>query len=230
MQNNQRRAKTSNQTAMVWNLTCTILVTVLGSFVFFSATYGIHAYIIPVIRRKRQIDYTLPQAERRSNPQLRDSLYSMPSLNYVDPRNSIADTDLRSSRWSTYIHDLDPPTTVSKVIPKSKEPCVAEKTWMSKERNRKARERSQSRPTMLSNKSRTHKRQTKSQTFNTQTPRQAMRRRSKSDSLISNPRGLLVSSHSFFTDCNDTSFDSPTDSHFSGTTVLPSPQYEIKKQ
>lgn len=208
---------------MVWDVTCTILITVLGSTVFFSATYGIHAYIIPAIRRKRRVDYTLPQAERRSNPQLRDSLYSIPSLNYVDPRNSIADTDMRSSRWSTYIHDLDPPTsTISKAIKPSEVPV--EQRRVKEKSRRQPRERAQSTPRELSSKPGTHKRQTRSQTFKTSTPRQPMRPRSKSDSVISNPHGLLVSSHSFLTDRNEVGFGSPT-SRLSGTTALPSPHF-----
>ena len=107
-----------------------MLCSVFGTTILVFILYGIWLHILPHLRQpKERVDTTLPRAEQRTNPRLRESLYSRPSTNFIDPRNSVADTELRSSLWSTSVYDLDcstepasPASLTSPSLPRS--PCM----------------------------------------------------------------------------------------------------------
>jgi len=232
---------------MAWNVTLTVLTTVFGSTILVSALYFIHASLIPHLRRsKDKPDVTLPRAQGYTNPRLQESLYSLPSLNYIDPRNSVADTELRSSRWSTNLQDLSrSPSAMSLALPRS--PRIHFSAFSHPSIKSPIHGRNSSTLTIgqLSPQSTPkvqkaalqvaeggQRRRTKppppmctpasgkSPTF-----QRFGRPRSKSDTAAFFQEGLLARSHAAFfepTDGADTS--SPTISTFSGTTLLSSPK------
>lgn len=101
---------------MPWEVTPTVLTAIFGSTILVCLLWGIHRHLLPHLRQ-RTLENTTPlplsntigpTLTSANHHHLRSSLYSNPSINFIDPRNSIAGTELMSSRWSTSIHDLDP--------------------------------------------------------------------------------------------------------------------------
>lgn len=101
----------------------TLLISAFGTAILVCIIYFLHAHLLPHLRRSKArtkgradtpLPYGgLPQWQVRSDPQLREILYHAPTPNYVDPRNSVAGSDLKRSRWSTNIEDLSHPSPMS---------------------------------------------------------------------------------------------------------------------
>lgn len=96
----------------------TVLISALCTAIVVCVIYFFHAHLIPHLRRQEggRSDTplphaTLPQWQVRSDPNLRESLYGAPTPNYLDPRNSVAGSDLPKSRWSTNVHELSRPSS-----------------------------------------------------------------------------------------------------------------------
>lgn len=230
---------------MTWNATITVLTSIFGSIVLVSALYFLHAYLVPHLRQPTEKpDITLPQLQRCPDHRLQESLYSLPSLNYIDPRNSIADTDLRSSRWSTYLQDLSRPTSPKSVsLPRSPAmhfrpcsyqseksihhgrnisastvvECVPRSTSKMLEatwQEQGSGQRSKTKPSVLT-----------LEPQRSHVDNRCGRARSKSDTVVLTQKGLLAHSHEKlygFVHAGDLS--SPTTSTSSGSTLLPSPR------
>ena len=229
---------------MTWNVTITVLISIFGSGVLVSTLYFIHAYLIPHLRRpKGMLDMTLPRPHRRSNHPLQASLYSLPSLNYIDPRNSIADTDLRSSRWSTNREDLSPSTSpMSFSLPRSpamhfRTPSRQNTKSVVRDRNipastvlERAPESTPTKPaSLLQTRARGRRERVRPPVLTLGNGKSPMgtklsRGRSKSDSLASTQGGLLAYSHAvLYGHIHVSDLTSPTISNFSGTTLLSCP-------
>lgn len=228
----------------MWDVTTTVLAAIIGSAVGVSAVYGIHAYLVPHLRCPKQSpDFTLPRTRRPVSQQLQHSLYSLPSLNYIDPRNSIADTDLHSRRWSTDIPALSGVTSLATpTLPRSpamylesvssSTPLTPTHTLQRSDMTLTwhAPPKTSLAPAIASRDSQPYRRRkARSQTLpisgndEVETPR-FTRERSKSDSFVLTNRGLLAHSHaSLYRSCGDKDLSSPTASTFSGTTVLQTP-------
>lgn len=230
---------------MAWNVTITVLTSVFGTTILVSTLYFIHAYLIPHLRLpKQKPDVTLPRAQRRTNHRLQESLYSLPSLNYIDPRNSVADTELRSSRWSTNLQDLSRPTSgMSPSLPRSpridfsapprrsiKSPAHRRDTSASTIGQSPLQSTPKMPKTALHQMGGSQRRRTKNPVF-TIAPEKShvyqrfSRPRSKSDTTAFDHEGLLARSHAAFFELTDAAdVASPTISTFSGTTLLSSPR------
>ena len=230
---------------MTWNVTITVLTSVFGTTVLISALYFIHAYLVPHLRRpKERPEITLPYPQRRTNHGLQDSLYSLPSLNYIDPRNSLADTDLRSTRWSTNPQDLSRSASpVSLSLPRS--PRMHFNTF-SRESISSPIHRwnisvySMNEPAVkstpelqyiaLAEIGRSQKPGVKPPALTllsrkSQLHHDVSRSRSKSDTAVLSQEGLLACSHAaLLGSVAAGDLSSPTTSNFSGTTLLSSPR------
>lgn len=232
---------------MAWNVSLTVLTSVFGSTILVSALYFIHAYLIPHLRRpKQEPDVTLPRTQAHTNPRLRESLYSLPSLNYIDPRNSVADTELRSSRWSTNLQDLSrSPSAMSLALSRSprihfsafshpsvKSPVHGRNSSTSTTRQLSPQNTAKVQKAALQVAEGGQRRRTKPPapmctpaSGKSHRNQRFSRPRSTSDTAVFFQEGLLARSHAVFfepTDAADTS--SPTISTFSGTTLLSSPE------
>lgn len=233
---------------MTWNVSITVLTSVFGSIVLFSALYFVHAYLIPHLRQpKEKPDFTRPHQQHRTNHRLQESLYSLPSFNYIDPRNSIADTDLRSSRWSTHLSDLSRPSSpMSLSLPRS--PAMHVRTSSHQSMQSPVHGRNTSASTVVG----TPENMPKVPYEARQEPKSSKKRRtrppllvlapesngkdnaranmlgrarSKSDTGIFIDKGLLARSHAaLYGHMDGSDLTSPTISNFSGTTLLSSPR------
>lgn len=97
---------------MGWTPFVTVVVSTASTFALLLLLYGLHSRLVPYLREsKHRLEPTLPYMEREIDSELKQSLYSLPTLNYIDPRNSISDSELCSTRWSTCLTDLSCPTT-----------------------------------------------------------------------------------------------------------------------
>jgi len=230
---------------MAWNVTITVLTSVFGTTIVVSTLYFIHAHLIPHLRRpKQKPDVTLPRAQRRTNHRLQESLYSLPSLNYIDPRNSVADTELRSSRWSTNLQDFSRPTSaMSLSLPRSPRMHFSTFSRQSTESPSHRRATSASTtgqlplqstsemPKAVLHQMKGGQRQRTKPLVLTPAPEQNhvyqmfSRTRSKSDTATFVHEGLLARSHAALFELTDAAdVPSPTISTFSGTTLLSSPR------
>lgn len=89
----------------------TVLLSILVSAVVFCALYLLQHYVLPQAKRPHAPEITLPHSRPVCSPSLQLSLYSQPSANFIDPRNSVADTELPRSRWSTSFVELSNPAS-----------------------------------------------------------------------------------------------------------------------
>lgn len=240
----RRKIDTSMPLMMTSNVTITVLISVLISAVLVCVLYGIHAHIIPHLRRpKERPDITVPQRQTASDPRLQATLYSAPSPNFLDPRNSITDSDLRSSRWSTNLRDLSPPSSPMSVrLPRSPKmhftPPSRHSTISQAQSRRHSRPTPFTHHSMPSPKSRKieqtpkHTRQTISDpayVSNEAYENLEKRHRSKSDPQGVIPVGMLAQSHAAFYGQNAAlDFRSPTSSTWSGNTLHFRPRSECR--
>lgn len=100
----------------------TVLISAFCTAILICIIYFIHAHFVPHLRRSKgrargradtPLPYgMLPQWQVRSDPQLMKTLYHAPNPNYLDPRNSVAGSDLPRTRWSTNVQDLSRPSSI----------------------------------------------------------------------------------------------------------------------
>lgn len=92
-----------------------VLISVFCTAVFVCLIYFCHAYLRPHLKKpKERVASPLPQWQSwqvRSDPRLQDSLYASPAPNYLHPRHSHTDNEMRSTRWSTNVYDLSRPSS-----------------------------------------------------------------------------------------------------------------------
>ncbi|KAJ9660179.1 hypothetical protein H2198_002685 [Neophaeococcomyces mojaviensis] len=232
---------------MAFTVVNTILISTFVTTLVVCALYFVYAYLKPHLEEPSHgAEPTTPHRERTADPQLRQTLYSLPSLNFIDPRNSIADCELSSSRWSTNIRDLSPPQSPTRTgLPRSPRMHLRQGSVQSRASHSQqwpglgplilvdGLDRSQVLWHEMGMESPNRQgQQEMSQNFNSPTRSRSSqsripygRVRTKTDSMVYTQKGILTCSHAML---NGTAIfhtgPSPTISDFSGSTLLSAPR------